>query len=108
MNKLIGLTGGIAAGKSSVAAMFSELGALILSADKISHTILHDMWEIRKEDFPNIIGIPISELSDPEGSLNHQKLGKFVFSDKEIRRRLERELHPLVAEMSMRVNYSNL
>jgi dephospho-CoA kinase len=101
---LIGLTGGIAAGKSSVAAMFGELGALLLDSDKIAHTVLQDMWEATKGGrLISLLGVSMPELSDAKGYLDRAKLGRLVFADAERRKALERELHPLVAAASWRI-----
>jgi dephospho-CoA kinase len=95
---LIGLTGGIAAGKSSVAAMFGELGALLMDSDKVAHTVLHDLWEATSgKRLVQLLGVSMPELCDINGNLDRRKLSALVFADKGRRERLEREIHPLVA-----------
>jgi dephospho-CoA kinase len=101
---LIGLTGGIAAGKSSVAAIFGDLGALLLDSDKIAHTVLHDMWEMTTGGrLVRLLDVSMPELSDENGNLDRRKLSCLVFADTERRKRLEEEIHPLVATASLRM-----
>lgn len=76
--KIIGLTGGIACGKSTVAKILRDLGAIIIDADKISRDIMEPkgyiLQKISNEFGKNII--------NEDGSLNRKMLGDIVFNDK--------------------------
>ena len=88
----IGLTGGIACGKSVVLEMFKEAGWHTLSADALVHELLdHD---------PEVIEAVISkfgiEVKASDASLNKKAIAKVVFADNQQRDWLEGLLHPLV------------
>lgn len=101
---LIGLTGGIAAGKSSVAAMFGDLGAALLDSDQIAHQVMREMWEPTMDcRLSMLIGVPPDEFSDTEGHIDRRRLGRIVFADPWRRMALEDVLHPLVAIRSQRL-----
>lgn len=89
---LIGLTGGIASGKSLVATVLAELGAKIIDADMIAKkltspgsTILFEIWE----EFGD-------EVMTFEGTLNREELGNIVFASHEKKKKLESILHPYI------------
>lgn len=90
----IGLTGGIASGKTTVANFFAELGAPIIDTDIIAREVvakgapaLHD---IRK-----VFG---DEVFSDDGSLDRRTMRKTIFADSEKRRQLQNILHPLIRE----------
>src|SRR5919197_6366704 len=88
---VIGLTGGIASGKSTVAAMLRELGATVIDADEASRAVVE----------PGTLGLrAVVEAFGPEvldgERLDRWKLGVIVFEDEEARRRLEAITHPLL------------
>ncbi|MHB0913474.1 MAG: dephospho-CoA kinase [Armatimonadota bacterium] len=88
---VVGLTGGVATGKSTVAQMFSELGAQVVSADSIVHRMLGpgtDVYKAIVREFGEEI------LSD--GRIDRRKLGETVFVDPAKRLRLEAITHPPV------------
>jgi dephospho-CoA kinase len=88
----IGLTGGIASGKSTVSRLLSELGARIIDADAIARAIVapgQDAWR----QIVDYFGDPIL---CPDGSINRRKLGDIVFSNTEKRNRLEDITHPAI------------
>jgi dephospho-CoA kinase len=90
---LIGLTGGIACGKSSVLSMLAEHGAWILDADTVTHhlqqpgTFVYD--QIVATFGPHI-------LTAPDGPIDRRLLGERVFQDPNEMRRLEHIIHPAV------------
>jgi dephospho-CoA kinase len=90
---LIGLTGNIACGKSSVVAMLRELGAAVIDADRVTHELqqpgqpVYD--QIVAEFGPGI-------LSAPGGPIDRRALGAIVFADQAALRRLEQIVHPAV------------
>ncbi len=87
---VIGLTGGIAMGKSTVAAQFASLGVKTCSADAIVHTLLG----------PNGAGVELVRAAFPsawkEGRIDRKLLGAQVFGNQAALERLEAILHPLV------------
>jgi len=88
----VGLTGGIASGKSSVCDIFSRLGARVLDADIIAREVVkpgRPAWMKLRETF----GL---EFFHPDGSLNRRSLRRLVFRDPEKRRQLDEIVHPEV------------
>ncbi len=94
LKPVIGLAGGIAAGKSLVARMLSELGAGVIDADELNHEILH-RDEVRRQ----IQGWWGQNLYDPSGKLDRRSLAAIVFADPAKRRKLEQLTHPLIDEL---------
>jgi len=91
---VLGLTGGIATGKSTVAEILRELGAIVFSADLIAHeTIAPDgpAYEVVLQAFG-------PEIRAPDGTIDRGKLGERVFRDPQARLRLESIIHPIVIE----------
>ena len=90
----VGLTGGIASGKSTVARIFRELGAHVLDADRIAR-------EIVPPGSPALARIARAfgkEMLRPDGTLDRAALGAVVFADAGKRRVLEGILHPLILD----------
>jgi dephospho-CoA kinase len=89
----IGLTGGIAAGKSTASGRLAELGAVVIDADVLA----------REAVAPGSAGLAAvaAAFGDvvlaPDGTLDRAALGRVVFADPAARERLERIIHPLVA-----------
>jgi dephospho-CoA kinase len=98
--RIVGLTGGIASGKSTVARMLTELGATVIDADAIVH-------ELQAPGSPLLAEIVESfgpQILTADGALDRAALGALVFSDREARERLEGIVHPKVgAEMLRRI-----
>lgn len=90
----VGLTGGIASGKSTVDAMFEALGARVIDADEIVHSLLAPGGTAA----PSIIEAFGPALAAPGGGVDRAALGALVFTDAQARARLERIVHPLVTE----------
>lgn len=88
----IGLTGGIAAGKSEALAAFGRLGAATLSSDAVVHELLES--EPLRTRLVERWG---EEIAPPEG-VNRTRIGEIVFADPEELGWLESQIHPLVAE----------
>src|SRR5690349_22055783 len=90
----VGLTGGVASGKSTVAAMLEELGAVVIDADALAR-------EVVEKGTPGLAAVVEEfgeELLTPEGDLDRAAMGALVFADESARRRLEAIVHPLVFE----------
>lgn len=87
-----GLTGGIASGKSTVAAMLRERGFPVVEADKISHGLI----EPRGAAYDQVILRFGSDIVDGDRRISHSRLAAIVFEDQEKLRQLNSILHPLV------------
>lgn len=90
----VGLTGGAAAGKSTVAAGFATLGVPVYSADAVAHELTCDGSPLL-DDLRREFG---KEIFTPGGSLDRHALADRVFSDTDARQRLEALLHPPIRE----------
>lgn len=93
---LVGLTGGIGAGKSAVAAAFAARGAAVVDADQLAR-------EVVAPGSPALAALVDrfgKELLDAQGGLDRQRLARRVFSDAAQRKALEAILHPAIAEAS--------
>lgn len=95
---LIGLTGGIATGKSTVATELTALGSTVIDADVLAREVvepglpaLHDIVEMFGP-----------EMLLPDGTLDRARLGTVVFADEDARHDLERIVHPRVRDLMMR------
>ncbi len=91
--KVIGIMGGIASGKTTVAEMIGSIGARVIDADKIGHGLLRT---------PEVKGKLVrkwgKEILDERGTVDRSKLSRLVFSDAEALRELNNTLHPLILE----------
>ena len=88
----VGLTGGIASGKSTVSEAFARLGAKVLDADEVAREVVlpgKPAWTKLRHTFG-------SEFFHPDGRLNRNKLRRLVFADPEQRSRLNAIVHPEV------------
>ena len=90
---LIALTGGIASGKSTVAEIWRNLGALVIDADELAREVV----EIGKPGLAKLVEVFGESILNPDGSLNRKRLGDIVFSNVESRRQVEEILHPLIS-----------
>jgi dephospho-CoA kinase len=98
VTRVLGLSGGIATGKSTVARIFEKLGAVVIDADAIVH-------ELQAPGAPMLAEIAAAfgaELVGPDGALDRVGLGEIVFRDPEARRRLGAIVHPAVGAEMMR------
>ena len=93
---MVGLTGGIGAGKSVVAARLAELGAIVIDSDRLAREVVEPgtdgLREVVEEFGPEVLG--------PDGALDRPALGRLVFRDQAARRRLEAIVHPRVRARS--------
>lgn len=96
MSVRVGLTGGIASGKSTVSAILAELGAVVIDADLIAR-------EVVARGTPGLDAV-VAEFGPavltPEGDLDRAAMGELVFADPSARKRLEAIIHPLVHQRS--------
>jgi dephospho-CoA kinase len=89
---LVGLTGGIASGKSYVASLLGELGASTVDADQVAREVVVP----GSTGLVQVVGAFGFEILLPSGELDRAKLGEIVFADPEKRIELENILHPLI------------
>lgn len=90
----VGLTGGIASGKSTAAEMFREKGAYLIDFDVLVYSVQEpgaSAWEGIVESFG-------SEILREDRTINREKLGAIIFNDREKRERLNSIVHPLIFE----------
>jgi len=90
--KFVGLTGGIASGKSTVAAMLREFGAKIINADDLARVIVQPGKEAWKE----IVAAFGNEILLPDKTIDREKLRKIIFDDPKARERLNAITHPRI------------
>lgn len=92
MSIVLGLTGGIASGKSTVSRLFAQLGASIVDADVAARAVVAPgsvgLRQIVQQFGPEVLL--------PDGSLDRHAMGQIVFTDADQRRKLEQIVHPLV------------
>jgi dephospho-CoA kinase len=91
---VVGLTGGIASGKSSVSRVWRELGAHVLDADRISRELV----EPGQPALTEIVEAFGSGMLRRDGTVDRKRLGAIVFGDDEARGRLNRILHPRIRQ----------
>ena len=88
----VGLTGGVASGKSTVSALLAQLGAVVIDADLLAREVVaagtEGLRRVVEEFGPEVLA--------EDGSLDRPALGAVVFGDEAARRRLEAIIHPLV------------
>ncbi|MGX7202165.1 dephospho-CoA kinase [Enterococcus plantarum] len=94
MGMVLGLTGGIATGKSTVVSVFRSLNFPIVDADIIAREIV----EVGKPALKKVVAVFGSEILNREGALNRKKLGEIIFSDEKRRKKLNEVLSPFLKE----------
>lgn len=92
MNYLVGLTGGIGCGKSTVAGLFAAHGVRIIDTDLISH----QLTQTDGEAIPAIRAEFGARFIDARGALDRNRMRELVFAEPAARKRLEAILHPLI------------
>lgn len=96
MSLIIGLTGGIGCGKSTVANLFARYGAGIVDTDVISH----QLTQRGGAAIPAIRAAFGDCYIAEDGAMNRNKMRALVFSDADARQRLEHILHPMILEQA--------
>lgn len=97
---IIGLTGGIGSGKSTVAAMLAEHGAHVIDADRIGH----EVYLPGTPGWDQVVAAFGREVVAPDGTIDRGVLGSRVFGDPAALKTLNRIVHPLIGrEMQARI-----
>jgi dephospho-CoA kinase len=96
---LVGLTGGVATGKSTVAGMFKQCGSIVIDADQLAR----DVVKPGKPAWREIVTLFGKAVLNQDRSLNRQALGAIVFHHPAKRRALEAIIHPRVAREQVRL-----
>ncbi|THI84908.1 MAG: dephospho-CoA kinase [Nitrospira sp. CG24A] len=96
---LVGLTGGVATGKSTVAKMFKQCGAIVIDADELAHEVVKP----GKPAWREIVALFGKAVLNQDRSLNRQALGNIIFGNPKKRRQLEHIIHPRVAREQQRL-----
>lgn len=96
---LIGLTGGIASGKSTVARLLAAQGAETIDADQVAREVVKS----GSAGLASVVKEFGEEILLSTGELNREKLGRAVFTDPKLRLKLESILHPLIQARTMQL-----
>ena len=93
--KVIGLTGGIGSGKSTVSRLLAELGAVIIDADKVGH----EAFKPDTEGWREVAAAFGRQILAADGKIDRKKLGEIVFGNPDSLERLNRIMHPRIHNM---------
>ncbi len=93
--KIIGLTGGISSGKSTVSRFLAELGAVILDADKVGH----EAFKPDTEPWREVVAAFGKQILAPTGEIDREKLGEMVFGNPKLLSQLNQIMHPRMYDM---------
>ncbi len=96
MTLVLGLTGGIAAGKSSVATIFAECGATVVSADQLAREAVAPGTPVWRE----LVAVFGAAILVASGEIDRERLGQLVFADPQARQRLNAITHPAIARLA--------
>ncbi len=92
MKKVIGVTGGIASGKSTISTMIKELGFTVVDADLAARAVV----EPGEPAYNEVVATFGKEILHEDGSINRGLLGKIIFHDQEKRLQLNAIVHPAI------------
>ena len=95
MALIVGLTGGIVGGKSTVASIFKDLGAKIIDADKLGHSVILP----NKPAWKKIVKIFGKDILQNDLTIDREKLGKIVFANQTLLKKLNEITHPEITKM---------
>ena len=93
---IVGITGGIACGKSTVTELLAEKGAISINVDRVGHQLLKRGSSVMDK----LIAVFGKGILDESGDVSREKLGAIVFNDKSARERLNAIMHPPIVEQS--------
>lgn len=97
MTIVIGLTGGIATGKSTVSNMFVDASIPVIDTDKIARDVLH----IDTDEYHRVVQLFTEDILLPNKEINRKKLGRIIFTNHVKREKLNQIVHPKVEEIVM-------
>jgi dephospho-CoA kinase len=92
----VGLTGGIASGKTTVASMLRDLDCPVLNLDPLGHELL----EQGQEAYDEVVRDFGQEVLDAHGNVDRRKLGEIIFANPQKRERLNQILHPRILDVA--------
>lgn len=95
MTRVIGLTGGMGSGKSTVSQLLAEFGAVVIDADKVGH----EAYQHGTKTWQELVAAFGEQIVAADGSIDRKKLGAIVFGSPEQLVRLNRIVHPRMFEM---------
>ena len=93
--KIIGLTGGIGSGKSTVSQFLAELGAVVIDTDKVGH----EAFKPGTESWQRVVAAFGSSIVTADGNIDRKKLGEIVFDSPVELLKLEQIIHPAISEI---------
>lgn len=96
MTRVIGLTGGIGSGKSTISQYLAELGAVVIDADKIGH----QAFQPGTEAWQDVVATFGQQVVAPGGEIDRKKLGEIVFNNPGSMSRLNGIMHPRMYQMA--------
>ncbi len=88
----VGLTGGLASGKSFVGRSLAELGCFLIQADELGHRVI----EPGGEAYDGVVALFGQEILNPDGTIDRRRLATLVFADPELLAKLNALVHPPV------------
>lgn len=97
MTQVVGLTGGIASGKSTVSGLLGQVGFPIIDADLVAHRL----QQPGQPGFERLVERFGRSILTMDGSLDRQRLGQFVFNNQDARNQLNQVMQPLIRETIM-------
>lgn len=92
--KIIGLTGGIGSGKSTISKVLAHLGAVVIDADKMGHEVFKPGTKAWQE----VVDAFGQGIISADGTIDRRKLGEIVFRNPGARAKLNQVMHPLIYE----------
>src|SRR5208283_164187 len=95
MTRVIGLTGGIGSGKSTVSRFLAESGAVVLDADKIGH----EVYLLDTDTWRELVKIFGEGILAPDNTIDRKKLGAIVFGNDAELKKLDAVIHPRITEI---------
>jgi len=98
MTLIIGLTGSIASGKSTISSMFADFHIPVIDADKLAR----EEVETGEKAYEEIIAVFGQEILQADKTLNRKKLGSIIFADEQKRKTLNNIVHPAIREEMIR------
>lgn len=92
---VVGLTGGITSGKSTISGILAEMGAEIVNADELGHQLL----KAHTETWEKVVNAFGRDILSPNGDIDRQKLGRIVFHNTKALQQLNHIMHPRIYQM---------